>query len=65
MEGMQPDECTPEVSWEVAWKSNVNDEGVTRVPRRDQGDAIGLAKEMTANGFPSKVYRIEKTEVDF
>lgn len=65
MEGMQPDECTPEVSWEVVWESDVNDEGVTRVLRRDQGDAISLAKHMTAHGFPSKVYRVEKTEVDF
>lgn len=64
MNGMQPDECTPTISWMVQWKSG---QGGMSIPvlRRDQGDAIELAKAQRFAGFETKLYRIEQTEVDF
>jgi hypothetical protein len=67
---MQPDECTPEVSWEVVWLPKLPsfEAGManqTRISRRDQGSAIRLASAQRKAGFETKLYRIEKTEVDF
>lgn len=65
MEGMQPDECTPEVGWEVRWPSPHMPGGLTVVPRRDQGMAIILATAQRNAGHKVKLYRVEKTEIDF
>lgn len=64
MNGMQPDECTPEVSWEVRYISGKADEPIV-VQRRDQGAAIDFAKLHRKAGRETKLYRVEKTEVDF
>lgn len=65
VEGMQPDECTPEVSWEVSWESKLGGIVFPSVERRDQGTAIALAREQRAAGFKTKLRRVEKTEIDF
>lgn len=67
---MQPDECTPEVSWEVVWLPKLPSleaamANPTRITRRDQRIAIELATAQRAAGFETKLFRIEKTEVDF
>ena len=66
-EGTQPDECTPEVYWEVSWKSPVSESGVTRVLRRKQEHAYERAQQVRgANGFDQvKLHRVERTEMDF
>lgn len=66
MDGMQPDECTPEVGWEVRWHSPLmpGSEPVV-MPRRNQIAAIELAREQKKRGFETKLYRVELTEVDF
>lgn len=61
----KPDGCTPEVSWEVCWPSAYAEGQITHVPRRDQGAAIDLAKRMKHFGADAKLYRIERTEIDF
>lgn len=64
MDGMQPDECTPEVAWMVQWKSKL---GTMNPPviRRSQEDAYSLAKSQRDAGFETKLFRIEQTEMDF
>ena len=64
MEGMQPDECTPEVSWKVRWFSPVVKDWLSQT-RRLQIDAFELATKQRAAGFKTKLFRIEQTEVDF
>lgn len=65
MDGMQPDECTPEVSWEVRWPSEYAADGMTVIYRRDQAKAIETAKGARSLGRKAKLYRVERTEVDF
>lgn len=67
---MQPDECTPEVSWEVVWLPRFRSleaamANQIRIIRRDQLKAIKIAKAQRAAGFETKLFRMEKTEVDF
>lgn len=64
MEGMQPDECTPEVSWEVRYFSDQTDEPIA-IARRKQDTAIDFAEFHRSAGRRVKLYRVEKTEVDF
>lgn len=61
---MQPDECTPEVTWEVRWKNKVNGD-LSVFQRRSQSVAVELATKQRAAGFDTKLFRIEKTETDF
>lgn len=70
MNGMQPDECTPEVNWEVVWFPKLPSleaamANPTTIIRRDQGKAIDLATAQRAAGFKTKLIRVERTEVDF
>jgi len=55
----------PEVSWEVRWPSRYALNGVTVVPRRDEELAKALTRSQRSNGHAAKLYRVEKTEVDF
>jgi hypothetical protein len=65
MEGMQPDESTQEVSWEVRWKSPMAADGTTVVVRRDKLVATVMARTQRQAGFETKLLRVEKTEIDF
>lgn len=55
-----------ETHWEVCWRSDVADGGVTRVPRRKEQDARNLARNAKDMGLPAvKLYEVSRTEVDF
>lgn len=60
MDGMQP-----EVSWEVCWPSDFGEDGMTRVQRRLEQRAKELAVNAKNLGLDAKLYRVEKTEIDF
>jgi hypothetical protein len=64
VEGMQPDECTTETFWEVCWKSKMYEDIVHKV-KRDQERAYEVAKLQKEAGFETKLYRVERTELDF
>lgn len=67
---MSPDapkegENTAAVSYEVAWKSKASEGGLTEVPRRTFPAAMELALQQRNAGYEVKLFRVEKTELDF
>lgn len=69
-EGIQPHENTPEICYEISWKSKVplattEDFPVHTLIRRDPGSAMELANKQKAAGFETKLHRVERTELEF
>lgn len=58
-------EPEPVVSFQIVWKSKLKDAAPTIWEHRSEHRAKEIASTQTAAGFDTKLYRVEKTEIDF